>query len=52
MTHKKEWYKEAKRAIKKAVTEAKDHAFETFYQKLNTKEGEKYIFKLAKARSR
>ena len=51
-THKKERYKEAKRAAKKAVVEAKDRAFETFYQKLDTKEGEKYTFMLAKARSR
>ena len=51
-THKKERYKEAKQAAKKAVAEPKDRAFEAFYQKLDTKEGEKYIFKLAKARSR
>ena len=51
-THKKERYKEAKHAAKKAVAEAKDRAFEAFYQKLDTKEGEKYIFKLAKTRSR
>ena len=49
---KKEKYKEAKWAAKKAVAEAKERAFEAFYQKLDTKEGEKYIFKLAKARSR
>ena len=51
-TQMKEWYKEAKREAKKAVAKAKSHAFEAFYQKLETKEGEKYIFKLAKARSR
>ena len=34
------------------MAEAKDHAFEAFYQKLDTKEEEKYIFKLAKARFR
>ena len=51
-THKKERYKEAKRDAKKAVVEAKDRAFEAFYQKLDTKEGEKCIFKLAKVRSR
>ncbi|XP_057540787.1 uncharacterized protein LOC130818644 [Amaranthus tricolor] len=51
-THKKERYKEAKRGAKKAVAEAKDRAFEAFYQKLDTKEGEKYIFMLEKARSR
>ena len=50
--HKKEIYKEAKRAAKKAVTEAKSRVYEDFYQKLDNKEGEKHIFKLAKARSR
>ena len=35
--HKKERYKEAKRATKKAVAEAKDREFEAFYQKLDTK---------------
>ena len=49
---KKERHKEAKREAKKAVAEAKGRAFEAFYQKLDTKEGEKYCFKLAKARSR
>src|SRR5688572_14190954 len=49
---KKEWYKEAKQEAKKAVAEAKSRAYEEIYQKLDTKEGEKYIFKMAKARSR
>ena len=35
--HKNERYKEAKRATKKAVAEAKDREFEAFYQKLDTK---------------
>ncbi|XP_057515609.1 uncharacterized protein LOC130797145 [Amaranthus tricolor] len=51
-THKKERYKEAKWAAKKAVAEAKDCAFKAFYQNLETKEVKKYICKLAKARSR
>ena len=51
-THKKEKYKEAKWVAKKTVAEAKDRAFEAFYQKLDTKDGEKYIFKLDKVRSR
>ena len=38
--------------IKKALAEAKSRAYEDFYQKLETKEGEKYIFELAKAWSR
>ena len=41
-------YKEAKRATKKAVTEAKNHGYEDSYRKLDTKEGEKQIFKLAR----
>ena len=49
-THKKERYKEAKQAAKKAVAEAKNRAFDAFYQKLDTKEGK--IFKLEKARTR
>ena len=51
-THKKERYKEVKRAAKKAVVEAKYRAFKAFYQKFDTKEGEKFIFILAKSRSR
>ena len=50
--HKKESHKEAKRAAKKAVPNAKGRAYEDFYQKLDTKKGEKHIFMLAKARSR
>ena len=44
--------KKHERATKKEVAEAKNLAFEAFYQNLDTKEGEKYIFKMAKARSR
>ncbi|XP_057515629.1 uncharacterized protein LOC130797162 [Amaranthus tricolor] len=44
-------YKEAKRAEKKAVTEAKNRAYKDFFRKLDTKEGEKQIFKLARTRS-
>ena len=51
-THKKERYKEAKQVAKKVVAKLKDREFEAFYQKLDTKEGEKYIFKLTKERSR
>ncbi|XP_057535488.1 uncharacterized protein LOC130813662 [Amaranthus tricolor] len=45
-------YKEAKRATKKTVTEAKSHGYEDLYRKLDTKEGEKQVIKLAKTRSR
>ncbi|XP_057532616.1 uncharacterized protein LOC130810530 [Amaranthus tricolor] len=49
---KKMSYKEANWAAKKAVTEAKHRTYEDFYRKLDTKEGEKQIFKLARTRSR
>ena len=49
---KRENYKEAKWAAKKAVAEAKRRAYEDFYQKLGTKEGEKHIYRLAKIKSR
>ena len=49
---KRESYKEVKWAAKKAVAEAKSLAYEAYYQELNTKEGEKHIFKFAKVRSR
>ena len=52
MIEKRVSYKEAKRAAKKAVTEAKNHGYEDFYHKLDMKEGEKQIFKLARTRSR
>ena len=49
---KREIYKEAKRVSKKAAFETKSWTYEDFYKKLDTKEGEKHIFKLAKARAR
>ena len=45
-------YKEAKRAAKKAVTEAKNRDYEDLYWKLDTKEGGKQIFKLARTRAK
>ena len=42
-------YKVAKKLAKKAVAIAKNDAYERLYQKLETKEGEKDVFKLAKA---
>nr|QIA97904.1 hypothetical protein AP_R.00g000040-v1.0.a3 [Amaranthus palmeri] len=48
---KRRSYKEAKKAAKKAVIEVKNRAYEEFYQKLDSKEGEKDIFKLARARA-
>ena len=50
--NKRNFYKEAKLVAKKAVVKSKTLACEDFYKKLDTKEGEKHIFKLAKVRSR
>jgi len=38
----------AKKESKKLVSEAKTQAFDRLYQSLGTKEGEKFIYKLAK----
>ena len=45
-------YKEAKREAKRVVLEAKNKAYENMYRRLETKEGEHDLFKLAKARAR
>lgn len=45
-------YKEARRDAKKAVVEANDKAYETMYRRLDTKERENGIYKLAKTRER
>ena len=45
-------YKEAKKNAKQAVAEARGAAYKTLYQKLDTKEGERDIFKIARARDR
>ena len=44
-------YKAAKKLVKKAVTIAKNKAHERLYKQLETKEGEKDVFKLARARA-
>jgi len=49
---KKVTYKAAKKLAKKAVAIAKNDAYERLYQKLETKEGEKDVFKLTKAREK
>ena len=43
-------YKEANKAAKRVVAMAKEEAFEELYTKLNTKDGAKIIYKLAKSR--
>ena len=45
-------YEEAKKAAKKAVAVAKSMAYDRLYHRLETKEGEKAVFKLARARER
>ncbi|XP_071680063.1 uncharacterized protein [Lolium perenne] len=47
-----EKYKVAKKAAKRAVSEARGRAYEDLYQHLNTKEGERDIYKMAKFRER
>ena len=45
-------YMAAKKLANKAVTIAKNNAYDRLYQKLETKEGEKDVFKLARAREK
>uniref|UniRef100_A0A8I6Y736 Reverse transcriptase domain-containing protein n=1 Tax=Hordeum vulgare subsp. vulgare TaxID=112509 RepID=A0A8I6Y736_HORVV len=47
-----EKYKVAKKAAKRVVSEARGRAYEDLYQRLNTKEGERDIYKMAKIRER
>ncbi|GKF93777.1 hypothetical protein Tco_0283477, partial [Tanacetum coccineum] len=48
----KERYKESKREAKKVVAKAKDKAYEDLYKRLDSKEGENDIYRIAKARER
>ena len=45
-------YKAAKKVAKKAVAVAKNLAFDRLYHRLESKEGEKEFFKLARTRER
>lgn len=47
----KERYKQAKRKAKTAVAVAKRNAYKDWYEKLETPEGEKIIYRVAKARN-
>ena len=49
---KREEYKRAKLEAKKAISEAKTKAYEEMYKRLDTKEGEQDIYKLAKTRAK
>uniref|UniRef100_A0A0A9CZY4 Uncharacterized protein n=1 Tax=Arundo donax TaxID=35708 RepID=A0A0A9CZY4_ARUDO len=45
-------YKVAKKTAKRVVSETRGWAYEDLYQRLNTKEGESDIYKMAKIRER
>ncbi|KAI5090479.1 hypothetical protein C0J45_19340 [Silurus meridionalis] len=45
-------YKEMQQQVKKDVAKAKEKAYEELYVKLDTKEGEKYLYRLARQRDR
>jgi len=45
-------YKAAKKVAKKVVAVAKSMAFDRLYHRLDTKKGEKEVFKLVRARER
>ena len=45
-------YREASKEAKKSIAIAKEHAFEELYDKLDSKEAPKIIYKLAKSRAR
>jgi hypothetical protein len=47
-----EKYKVAKKAAKRALSEARGRAYEDLYLRLDTKEGERNIYKMAKIRAR
>ena len=48
----KEIYKKPRKIAKISVTKAKDLAYEDMYDKLNTREGQTLIYKLANTRKR
>jgi hypothetical protein len=47
-----ERYKVAKKTAKRAVSEAKDRAYDDLYRSLSTKEGEKDVYKMARIREK
>jgi hypothetical protein len=47
-----EQYKVAKKTVKQAVSEARGQMYDGLYQRLGTKEGENYIYRMAKSRER
>jgi hypothetical protein len=47
-----EKYRIAKKSAKRAVSRARGQAFDNLYQRLDTKQGEKDIYRMAKIRER
>jgi uncharacterized protein YaaR (DUF327 family) len=47
-----EWYKVAKKTVKRAVSEVRDQMYDGLYQRLGTKEWEKDIYRIVKSRER
>jgi uncharacterized protein YaaR (DUF327 family) len=47
-----EWYKVAKKTVKRAVSEVRDQMYDGLYQRLGTKEWEKDIYRMVKSRER
>jgi hypothetical protein len=47
-----ERYKVAKKTVKRMVSEVRGKMYDKLYQWLNTKEGEKDIYRMAKSRER
>jgi hypothetical protein len=47
-----EWYKVAKKTAKQAVSEARDRMYDGLYQRLDMKEGENDIYRMAKSTER
>jgi SUMO ligase MMS21 Smc5/6 complex component len=43
-------YKEAKKNARRVMNEARGRAYDELYERLGTKEGKKYIYKMAKIR--
>jgi hypothetical protein len=47
-----EWYKVAKKTVKRAMSEARGRMYDGLYQRLGMKEGEKDIYRMIKSRER
>jgi hypothetical protein len=47
-----EWYKVTKKTINQVVSEARGQMYDGLYQRLDTKEGKKDMYRMAKSRER